>query len=434
MSEKSKTSEIGILLDAGLARAITGARCRRSARSGGDAPKSGLTRPGCGPRPSGSSLRPIFPSARSAPAPASRADRMVVERPGRLAQAAAAPVGGDRALAGGAPGGPRPAALRAGNDPGDVTLALGLGRLTPDMMVTAFGTALRLLAEVLVRPDRGAATDPPTLRAALRAHIGRQIAAFDAALRGEGAAVIDSARVLRDLGGLKRLLDDVGADDRRGGRGWRTTATRRPRPCRPPRGDRGPLCWLCRDGRPHDPSWRPCRRRSLRALALDWLHQARPDQLPPPWEDDWTTWAVIGGRGCGKTRTGAEWVDALARGDPAFTGAAVGRIALVGETFADVRDVMVEGPSGLLGLPGARRAPALVAEPAPARMGQRRGGAGLLGGGARCAARPAIRRRVVRRARQVAPAGGHLRHAAIRAAARRPPAQPRHHHAAADRR
>lgn len=89
----------------------------------------------------------------------------------------------------------------------------------------------------------------------------------------------------------------------------------------------------------------------IEALARDWLHQARPDQLPPPWEDDWTTWAVIGGRGCGKTRTGAEWVDALARGDPAFTDAAIGRIALVGETFADVRDVMIEGPSGLLGLP-----------------------------------------------------------------------------------
>ena len=51
--------------------------------------------------------------------------------------------------------------------------------------------------------------DLPALRAALRAHIGRQIAAFDEALRGEGAAVIDSARVLRDLGGLKRLLDDL---------------------------------------------------------------------------------------------------------------------------------------------------------------------------------------------------------------------------------
>ena len=56
----------------------------------------------------------------------------------------------------------------------------------------------------------------------------------------------------------------------------------------------------------------------LRALAGDWLHQARPDQLPPPDAEPWTTWAVIGGRGSGKTRTGAEWVDALARGDPAF--------------------------------------------------------------------------------------------------------------------
>ena len=54
-----------------------------------------------------------------------------------------------------------------------------------------------------------AAADLPALRAALRDHIGRQIAVFDEALRGEGAAVIDSARVLRDLGGLKRLLDDL---------------------------------------------------------------------------------------------------------------------------------------------------------------------------------------------------------------------------------
>lgn len=77
--------------------------------------------------------------------------------------------------------------------------------------------------------------------------------------------------------------------------------------------------------------------------------------MPPcPARDDWTTWAVIGGRGAGKTRTGAEWVRALALGDPAFTGEAVGRIALVGETFADVRDVMVDGPSGLLSLSGRR--------------------------------------------------------------------------------
>lgn len=93
----------------------------------------------------------------------------------------------------------------------------------------------------------------------------------------------------------------------------------------------------------------------IRALATDWLLAARDDQLPPcPALADWTTWAVIGGRGAGKTRTGAEWVRALALGDPAFTARPVGRIALVGETFADVRDVMVEGPSGLLGLPGQR--------------------------------------------------------------------------------
>ncbi|WP_375465278.1 terminase large subunit domain-containing protein, partial [uncultured Methylobacterium sp.] len=89
----------------------------------------------------------------------------------------------------------------------------------------------------------------------------------------------------------------------------------------------------------------------LLALSRDWLHLARDDQLPPPWGQDWTTWAVIGGRGSGKTRAGAEWVDALARGDPAFTPEPVARIALVGETFADVRDVMIEGPSGLLALP-----------------------------------------------------------------------------------
>jgi phage terminase large subunit-like protein len=95
----------------------------------------------------------------------------------------------------------------------------------------------------------------------------------------------------------------------------------------------------------------------IRGLGADWLLTARDDQLPPcPALDHWTTWAVIGGRGAGKTRTGAEWVRALALGDPAFTLAPVGRIALVGETFADVRDVMVDGPSGLLALSGRRPA------------------------------------------------------------------------------
>ncbi|KNY22052.1 hypothetical protein AKJ13_13900 [Methylobacterium sp. ARG-1] len=70
------------------------------------------------------------------------------------------------------------------------------------------------------RLDLEAAADPPILRAHLRAHIARQIAAFDAALNGEAAAVLDSARVLRDLGGLKRLLDEMApGDGREGGDG-----------------------------------------------------------------------------------------------------------------------------------------------------------------------------------------------------------------------
>lgn len=104
-----------------------------------------------------------------------------------------------------------------GNDPGDVTEALGLGRLTAAMLSSAFGVAL---PPAVIRPgDQAGSTDPATLRAHLRAHIGRQIAAFDAALSGEGSALRDSARVLRDLGGLKRLLDTMDADGARGAAG-----------------------------------------------------------------------------------------------------------------------------------------------------------------------------------------------------------------------
>ncbi len=57
---------------------------------------------------------------------------------------------------------------------------------------------------------------------------------------------------------------------------------------------------------------------------------------------------VVGGRGSGKTRLGAEWVNALVRGFPPFSGGRRHmRIALVGETLGDVREVMVEGPSGI---------------------------------------------------------------------------------------
>ncbi|WP_370636948.1 DNA-packaging protein [Afifella sp. IM 167] len=85
----------------------------------------------------------------------------------------------------------------------------------------------------------------------------------------------------------------------------------------------------------------------LEAL-LAWENFARPDQLPPPGK--WTLWLYLGGRGAGKTRAGAEWVKALALGRAPLAEAPAERIALVGETLADVRDVMVEGPSGLLSL------------------------------------------------------------------------------------
>lgn len=81
-------------------------------------------------------------------------------------------------------------------------------------------------------------------------------------------------------------------------------------------------------------------------LAHAWAFWARDDQWPP--DGAWNIWLVLGGRGAGKTRTGAEWVRGLALGQAPFANAPVGRIALIGETQADARDVMVEGVSGLL--------------------------------------------------------------------------------------
>lgn len=79
----------------------------------------------------------------------------------------------------------------------------------------------------------------------------------------------------------------------------------------------------------------------LRAFMYCWRVWARDEQLPP--EGDWTTWLLIGGRGSGKTRAGAEWIRMLATGaDP------ISPIALVGETMTEARAVMVEGVSGLL--------------------------------------------------------------------------------------
>lgn len=73
--------------------------------------------------------------------------------------------------------------------------------------------------------------------------------------------------------------------------------------------------------------------------------------------DPWNIWLMLGGRGAGKTRTGAEWVRGIALGEPDFAEPALGRIALVGETFADARNVMVEGPAGILAVHTRRERP-----------------------------------------------------------------------------
>lgn len=78
-----------------------------------------------------------------------------------------------------------------------------------------------------------------------------------------------------------------------------------------------------------------------RRLLHDFPYWADPAQLPPL--GDWLIWLFMGGRGAGKTRAGAEWIRArIAAGDE--------RVALVGPTFSDVREVMIEGPSGLRAL------------------------------------------------------------------------------------
>lgn len=86
---------------------------------------------------------------------------------------------------------------------------------------------------------------------------------------------------------------------------------------------------------------------SLSRLAEDFRLSGRLNQQPP--EGDWRFWLLLGGRGSGKTRAGAEWVQALVRAAGARTDL---RLALVAESFADGREVMVDGPSGLCRIGG----------------------------------------------------------------------------------
>ena len=88
-----------------------------------------------------------------------------------------------------------------------------------------------------------------------------------------------------------------------------------------------------------------------------WAHES---QLPPA-GDGWRTWLILAGRGFGKTRAGAEWVEKLARTRPGV------RIALVGATIEEARRVMVEGVSGILSV-AARRKRKVSWEPSLGRL------------------------------------------------------------------
>lgn len=90
------------------------------------------------------------------------------------------------------------------------------------------------------------------------------------------------------------------------------------------------------------------RERELRKLSSEqkanlryhWKFWARPNQIAP--EGSWNTWLVLAGRGFGKTRMGSEWIRDIAHRYPGC------RIALLAETAADARDVMILGDSGLI--------------------------------------------------------------------------------------
>ena len=98
---------------------------------------------------------------------------------------------------------------------------------------------------------------------------------------------------------------------------------------------------------------------ALLALPHLWEFWALDHQLPP--EGDWRSWVILGGRGAGKTRAGAEWVRAQVEGARPWDHGRARRVALVGETYDQTRDVMVFGESGILACSPPDRRPRWVA-------------------------------------------------------------------------
>jgi len=81
----------------------------------------------------------------------------------------------------------------------------------------------------------------------------------------------------------------------------------------------------------------------IEALSFDWQFWAREDQVGPR-DPEALIWFIMTGRGWGKTRTAAEWIREM------VITQGYRRPAIVGRNAADVRDIMIEGPSGILTL------------------------------------------------------------------------------------
>lgn len=75
-------------------------------------------------------------------------------------------------------------------------------------------------------------------------------------------------------------------------------------------------------------------------LLKDWQLYARPQQVPPP--GNWLIWLILSGRGWGKTRTAAELLRVKIR--------TIEYSLVVGATADAIRDVMLDGRSGLLSI------------------------------------------------------------------------------------
>nr|WP_144055584.1 terminase family protein [Octadecabacter antarcticus] len=84
----------------------------------------------------------------------------------------------------------------------------------------------------------------------------------------------------------------------------------------------------------------------LKALPYLFEFWALDHQLAP--EGDWRTWVILGGRGAGKTRAGAEWVRSMVEGSRPRDPGIAKHVGLIGETMEQAREVMVFGTSGIL--------------------------------------------------------------------------------------